>query len=463
MSGLAQVYVQMGWHVTGSDRAIDNPENQEIFEKLKENGISLYPQDGSVYQHENTPDVLVHSTAIEDDNPDFLLAPKNAIRIHRSQALAACINAFPDRPVLAVAGTCGKTTVSAWLSDALYRLNTNPGELVGGAVKCFRNRKEIGNGRLGASHAPFVIEADESDKSLFNYTPDVAIILNIGTDHYSRKELCDVFRKFANSAKKAAIIQEEAYLEIGPDTFTQDNILIFSDNMDSARKYGGHSVFLLQDYYIHERKCFCNVNGEQNIELPMPGKHNAMNALAVFACLESCGYDAEQSLQAISKFTGVARRYDKLGNTANGAAVIDDYAHNVEKICSCIKAAQESVGKEANIYAVFQPHGFKALGFMREEFIRKLPKILRENDRFYFLPVYYAGGTTSFSPTSEEIVRECKTNSSHPEQIHYASNRDSLQKILQNDTKQGDIILIMGARDNSLPVFGESLCMHEKK
>ena len=457
MSGLAQMFLDLGYVVTGSDRALGHPENERIFAALRKCGAKLFPQDGSVYADGYAPDAIVYSTAIEEDNPDFKCAPEGTHRLHRSEALALGIGALRERFTIAVTGTCGKTTVSAWLADALDRLGGDPGMLSGGYVKRFRADGAAGNYR-GGSGRDFVIEADESDKSLLNYVPDTALILNIGTDHYSREELAEVFLSFAKSARSCVVMELAAFEEIGPERFPAEKItLLFSGDPGAPVSCAGRPVFRLDSYRVADGSAWCAFNGLPEIRLPMPGRHNAVNALAVHTVLTSRGYDPMDALKAVSEFGGVARRFDRAGIMANGAQVIDDYAHNVEKLASCIGAAQE-IAQAGRVIAVFQPHGFAPLRFMREALAKALPSILRPSDEFIFLPVYYAGGTASFTPTSAEVAETCRNApGAKAGAIRDFDDRPACGDYLEKTAKRGDVVIVAGARDESLSIWAKSL------
>ena len=457
MSGLAQMFRDLGCAVTGSDRALGHPENERIFAALRKCGAKLFPQDGSVYADGYTPDAIVYSTAIEEDNPDFKCAPPGTRCLHRSEALSLGIGALRGRFTIAVTGTCGKTTVSAWLADALDRIGDDPGMLSGGYVKRFRELGAAGNYR-GGSGRDFVIEADESDKSLLNYVPDTALILNIGTDHYSREELAEVFLKFSLSARSCVVMELAAFQEIGPETIPAGKmVLLFSGDPDAPVSCAGRRVLRLDSYRVADGSAWCAFNGLPEIRLPMPGRHNAMNALAVHTVLTSRGYDSMDALKAVSEFAGVARRFDRMGIMANGAQVIDDYAHNVEKLASCIGAAQE-LAPEGRVVTVFQPHGFAPLRFMREALANALPSILRPADEFIFLPVYYAGGTASFSPTSAEVAETCRNAPGiHADAIRDFADRGECERHLETAVKRGDVVIVAGARDESLSIWAKSL------
>lgn len=448
MSGLAQMARSLGHEVSGSDRAVDSPENAEIFDALRAQGIRLYPQDGSRFKEAALPDVLVYSTAIESGNPDFQGAG-GLPRLHRSEAMARAIRELDSKHTIAVTGTCGKTSVSAWLAEALDFLGAEPGVLTGGLVNAFRSAGSAGNYRRGKGKY-FVLEADESDKSLLNYSSDSGIVLNIGTDHYSREELARVFGKFLQSAARLAVVEEEAYQAIlshsGPLPEALQKV-IFSMKSEGPETQDGLKVFRLEKYESGHEGSFAVIRGApRRLRLPGPGVHNAANALALYAELVTLGFEAPAVLDALESFHGVWRRFDPAGKNSKGVLFFDDYAHNVEKIVSCIRAGREL--SSGRIIALFQPHGYGPLGFMREELFKALEETLGKEDVFALLPVYYAGGTSSFKPSSDEVIRQYRETGRH--RYLAPANRDEALAYVRDHARAGDVVLVMGARDNSL-------------
>ena len=435
MSALAQLFAAHGCEVSGSDRGAEQKENQALIAPLKAQGIKIFPQDGSFIKTVE-PDCLVYSTAIEDDNPDFTASP-GIPRIHRAVALAAAISMNDEQISIAVSGSCGKTTVTAWLAEALYNLDTDPTCLNGGLISSFKTSDCAGNYRHGKGKY-FVFEADESDKSLLVYRADYVIIMNVGTDHYSKEELLEVFATFAANAKKGVILEQKVFQLI--KNRIPENLLVLV--FDTA----------ICDYRIVDGEARAKIN-DIEITLPVCGKHNAFNAAAVLATLSVLGYDNKSARDAVEKFNGVWRRFDCAGRTKFGATIYDDYAHNPEKIASCIQAAQEIAS--GKVFAVFQPHGFGPLGFMRDGLLTELEKVLRPEDEFILLQPFYAGGTSSFKPTSEEVVESYQQTGT--KKYSSCESRLKLTKYLQSVARNGDVILIMGARDNSLSNYAESL------
>ncbi len=492
MSGLAALCQEKGCRVTGSDRGAELPENSRIINALRSAGIDIYPQDGS-FITAGKPDALVYSTAIEEDNPDFV-AGAGIPRLHRSQLLEEAISEEKFACTIAVTGSCGKSTVTAYLAEALTNLGADPDCLNGALSKRFRWGKFAGNYRAG-NGGFFVFEADESDKSLVNYSPDYALILNIGTDHYSREELAAVFIEFLGKVKKGAILERGVYeavkeklppnlaIAVFDETPRPDSQYAVTDYRIATRAeaiyYGGRSVEIDETgnraviegygannmmgiYGMRNEQCrvesrtpLAEFTGGRRLMLPQTGFHTALNALAITALLEMLGFKTARVLEALERFDGVWRRQDLAGTAASGALVYDDYAHNPEKIVSCLRAMRElSTG---DIYAVFQPHGFKPFGFMKDELYRKLEEELTRRDRFILLPPFYAGGSSSFKPTSEEVTAEWKAASRHPKSYQVFPERGPLADYLLLSTRPGDVIVIMGARDNSLSDFAASL------
>jgi UDP-N-acetylmuramate--alanine ligase len=427
MSGLAQMYRWAGFEVSGSDRALNNPENIELFAKLRKQGIRIHLQDGSFIK-EGNPSLMVYSTAIESDNPDFI-AGKDIEKIHRAKALSQIVVFMKDKVSIAISGSCGKTTATAWAGEALYNLGLDPIVLNGGMINSFCDETYTGNFHPGKGKY-FIYEADESDKSLVAFSPDYSVLLNIGTDHYSKEELVEVFEKFLKNTKKGAVIESELFEMLSKESYSHLQVKIVS----------------------------CNVNREKiEFHLPQPGEHNVANALCVIALINLIipDIDLQKVISAVESFNGVYRRFEKKGFTSNGAQVIDDYAHNVEKIVSCIKTAQEI--SSGRVFAVFQPHGYGPFKFMREPLFPELEKCLRTDDKFILMPVYYAGGTSSFTPKSEEVHAEYDSKSIIKDRYLFFENRVSAGKFLQDNTSSGDTIIIMGARDSSLALWADEL------
>ncbi len=443
MSALAAAAADLQWRVSGSDRGAEKPENAAIFNALKSQNVAVYPQDGSRFDTAPLPEALVYSTAIEADNPDFLAAG-DIPRLHRSELLKILLAEF-SRTSIAVTGSCGKSTVSCYLAETLERLNADPVMISGALAKRFRTPENAGNYRSGKGEY-LVFEADESDKSLLRYGADYAIILNIGTDHYDKKELARVFGEFLLSVRRGAVVSQEVFAAV--KDFIPENLPVAVT--------GSVPAHTLARYIPGGTQPAQAVFGDETtLTLPAPGRHMAENALFIRILLNMLGFPDSDVMAQLPFFDGVWRRNDFAGKTSHGTPVYDDYAHNPEKIVSCIAGMKERCTKR--IFAVFQPHGYGPFGFMREALFEKVDAVLSPDDRFILLEPFYAGGTSGFSPHSDEVCTGYRKKSAHPEKYLFFPEREALRQFLCENSFADDLIVIMGARDNSLNDFAVSL------
>lgn len=446
MSGLAHMLQTAGCIISGSDRGIDCPENNTIFSPLKALGMQLFAQDGSYYARLK-PDYIIYSTAIEADNQDFIVAP-DIPRIHRSTALAIAMQLPNTGEIIAVSGSCGKTTVTAWLAETLWRSGNNPSFLTGGLVNRFRALDAPGNYYRGTGEY-FIFEADESDKSLLAYEPEYALLLNIGTDHYEKSELVRVFSAFARRVKYGLVIEQSVYEMLEPGCSDHLAIKTFSTT-------DRNSDWFMSDYQASSDGIKIIINDKIILPLPAPGIHTAANALAMVGMFDMLQQPQEKILPQVGNFSGVWRRGDYAGTYKSGAKIYDDYAHNVEKIVAGFSALREIIS--GKLIIIFQPHGFGPLGFMRDELLKALELNLNDNDIFGMLPPYYAGGTSSFKPTAKEVIDDYR--SSGTKHYHYFSHRAAVAKFLDKHATAQDCIIIMGARDNSLSSWATELTVN---
>ncbi len=442
MSALAAMCRAQGDVVTGSDRGYAQRANNRIFAPLEAAGVRIFPQDGSFIK-ETHPDFLVWSTAIEEDNPDFA-AGKDIPWLHRSELLRNMIGAFPGVSI-AVTGSCGKSSVTAYLAESLDYLNLKPDCLNGALVKRFIAADNAGNYRRGEGKF-LVFESDESDKSLLGYQADYAIVLNLGCDHYDTAELGRVFGTFLSRTRRGAVVEEHVFEAVKNFLPPELPVKVFG--------YGANCDYRLEAYEVREHLPFAKFAGMPEIALPQSGHHTALNALSVLAMLEMIGVERHAALKSLEFFDGVWRRSDSHGKTACGARIFDDYAHNPEKIRACLEAMREIT--PGRLFAVYQPHGYGPFGFMRDTLLEYLDQDLRKSDRFYLCEPYYAGGTSSFRPTAREVLADWTSRAKNPERFIEVASRDTLRKELLANLKSDDTVVIMGARDNSLSDFAES-------
>ena len=455
MSGLAAMALDMGFEVSGSDRGSGNPENRRIFDALVKSGLELHPQDGSFAAAGRRPDALVYSTAIEENNPDFA-AGAGIPRLHRSQLLAKLLGKLPEGTrSIAVTGSCGKSTVTGYVAETMVRMGLDAGCLDGALVKSFISETRAGNYRSGKGGF-FVFEADESDKSLLNYGCDFAVILNLGTDHYAKDELVRVFGAFLENVRRGAVLELEVYRELAKaELLPQDlPVRVFGDA--ACRDVtDGLAGYAMEETPAGRRPVARLADGSSPV-LPLPGRHMALNALAVGALMKLLGAADGKLAATLGAFGGVWRRNDRAGRLAgNGGLVYDDYAHNPEKIRANLALMRELV--PGRVAGVFQPHGYGPFGFMEEKLFEYLEADLRDGDVFILLEPYYAGGTSSFRPHADEVCAKWRAASKHPERYLCLPDRDEVRKYLLEHVGATDAAAIMGARDNTLSDYAKSL------
>jgi UDP-N-acetylmuramate--alanine ligase len=355
---------------------------------------------------------------------------------------------------VAVCGSSGKTTVTAWLTETLFNLGLEPMMVGGGISVAFEEDDNAGNFRYGNGNF-IVFEADESDKSLLRYSPDYALVTNLGTDHYPKDELKKLFIQFLKQVRKGVVVNNRTFEFLGEEAFKHLNVCKFDQTEPEKMR---DEIVYCSDYKISDGRCSVNIHYNSqtaSVQLPVPGLHSAWNFAAVFtACSLITDCDENNIISSAALFNGVVRRYNFKGETSGGCAVYDDYAHNVEKLISCLKTSQE-LAPEGKVLMIFQPHGFGPLGFMQKPLFEELEKYLRNDDIFAFLPVYYAGGTTSFKPESYEVWHSYNENGS--KNYIYFPDRNQAVVFVRSALGTGDLAVVCGARDNSLSLFAEKI------
>ncbi len=431
MSALAQVCAMLGSPVSGSDRSFDKGERSEARGLLEAQGIRLHPQDGSGVEGDCC--AVVCSTAVEDNVPDVVAAQRLGVPVlHRSELLAHLV---AHRRTIAVSGTSGKSTTTAMVFELLRGAGRDPSVLTGGDLIRLQEEGLWGNAYVGASDL-LVIEADESDGSLVRYHPAVGIALNLQRDHKEPEEVLAMFKTLRAQCKAGFIVSEDSNLsELRPGS------ILFG--------CGEKATLKGEQLDLQARGSRFVVDG-LTFDLPLPGRHNVTNALAALAACTSLGVPLKDLVAPLAAFRGVGRRFQIMG-TANDITVVDDYAHNPAKVEAALRAAQL---RSKRVLAVFQPHGFGPLKFMREELVQVLHATLRPEDRLWFMEIFYPGGTVTRDISSAEVIGDLQARGVKAE---LAPDRQALPALLAQEAKAGDLILLMGARDPSLPEVARAI------
>ena len=332
MSALATAMVRLGDEVTGADR---NLETKNIA-FLRSIGVKCFPDDGSGI--DAATDEIVVSTAIEGDNPGLVKARDLGIAVtHRAKALSRTLS---GHKLVAVVGTCGKSTVTAMLGHVLAECGMDPFCVNGANVPGWEGAVRFGRGEYA------VAEVDESDKSLVAFSPYAAIVTNASADHYSKEEMDEVFDAFVAGC-------------VGPV-------------VDGRVLHGETDVSAL-------------------------GRHNRNNAFLALEMAKALGCDESRARAALMTFRGVERRLQRYGEN-----VFDDYAHNPEKLRAMWTTLAERFA--GGICVVWRPHGYAPLRKMMDALAEMFNDTIRPQDKLLLLPVYDAGGTTDRSINSDALA-----------------------------------------------------------
>jgi len=423
MSALAQYLRFQGITVSGSDRFHASEDTASLRQSLEGLGCAIVQQDGSGVGADT--DVVCVSTAIEDSNPDIAASRGRGIPlIHRSDLLAAIIE---TKKAIAVAGTSGKSTVTAMIFEFLTACGKSPSLISGAGLRRLERQGLIGNAWSGGSDL-LVVEADESDGTLVKYRPEAAVILNVSKDHKSTDEIARLFETLASRSAWTASNADDPLLASLPATVR------FGKNGSSTWRPDCEELLPTSVKLVR---------GTTEYHLPLPGEHNLENLRAALCVCERFGCEPSELADAVKTFEGVARRFS-VTRTRQHVHVVDDFAHNPAKIAAVVRASR---GLAARIIAIYQPHGFAPTRFLKDEYITTFRTIFRPNDALYLLPIYYAGGTAQKNISSEDIINGLGPVSFTAQAV---KGRDELLTRLQADAKPEDCILLMGARDPSL-------------
>lgn len=437
MSALAQVLKYQGNDVSGTDRSFDQQKDLKNKQALKAVGIKIYPQDGSMLDKDFS--VLYTSTAVEDTIPDIKRAKELNITIkHRSDLLAEIFSAHPYN--IAVSGTSGKSTVTAMIGYILDKVDLKPLVINGALLKNYETQQGIPNVILNNGDY-CVIEADESDGSIKKYTPYISIINNITLDHKPIDELKTLFGDFAQRAHKGAVfnkdcLNSQTLLTLNPNTVTfgiRDSSADFYAENITAIPNGTTYVFRNRTY-----------------KLNLIGHFNVANAMCAVACCSLLGIPAEKSCDILQSFLGTKRRLEVLGQK-NNITVIDDFAHNPDKVRASMSALKNYDGR---LVIMFQPHGFSPMRLMGREIVENFARYMDKNDILLIPEIFFAGGTVKRDISSLDLVTYAKSLGVN---ACFFQTREELQHHIQTIASSGDRIVLMGARDNSITEMGYNL------
>jgi len=443
MLPLAMIVQARGAVIEGSDRALDQGRTPEKFDWLRAHGVTLYPQDGSgVTRADQT---VIATGAIEETVPDIGAARRAGATIKtRPELLSNLFNAAPTS--VGVAGTSGKSTITGMIAWILHQTGREPTVMNGAVMKNFADADHPFASALIGGPDVFVSEVDESDGSIARYDPTVAVVSNISLDHKSMEELRDLFGGFTARATTAVLNLDNPETAALAQTLPAGKAITFGLGEEKADL----SAHDLQPLPTGMRFRLIEGWSEHDVVLNVPGAHNVANALAALGATRALGVPTAEAVKALETFAGIRRRMEVVG-TAGDITVIDDFAHNPDKIAATLKTLHAFDGR---LLILFQPHGFGPLKLMKSEFVDGFAGLMREDDVLLMPePVYY-GGTTDRSVGSEDIASGVRAAGRQAEVL--ATRADCGDRIVEI-AKPGDRIIVMGARDDTLSTFAAEL------
>jgi len=446
MLPLALIVQAKGAKVAGSDRSLDQGRTGAKFDYLRSRGVALFPQDGSGV---TSPDqTLVASGAVEETVPDVQAARRvGAAMLTRAELLAQLFNAAPRS--VGVAGTSGKSTTTGMIAWILHRAGKAPTVMNGAVMNNFAGPDAPFASALVGEGDTFVAEVDESDGSIARYTPTVAVLNNIALDHKSMDELRALFSAFVGKAEIAVLNLDNAESAALAAGVAPDRRMTYSLSGAAGADLVGSNP-TLEPAAVRFRAAWAATGEAADIRLPVPGLHNAANGLAALAAARACGVGLAEAAAALADFKGIRRRLEVAGE-ANGVTVIDDFAHNPDKIAATLDALHAFPGR---LLVMFQPHGYGPLRLMKDALVDCFATRLSQDDVLLMPDPVYFGGTVDRSVGSPDLAAAITAKGRHAEAL---PTRDACGARLLDLARPGDRIVVMGARDDTLSTFAGEL------
>lgn len=433
MSGIAEVFVNLGYQVSGSD-LISN----RVTQRLSKLGIQVYG--GHASDQIAGADVVVTSTAVKPDNPEVIAAKnKNIPVVPRAMMLAELLRL---RSGIAIAGTHGKTTTTSLIASILAAADMDPTFVIGGKLEAAGCHAKLGSGEF------IVVEADESDASFLYLQPVLAVVTNIDADHmetygHDFNRLKQTFVDFIQHLPfygMAVICVDDANIrEVMPAISKPITTYGLSETAQVR------AINIAHHHHQMKFTAVIGVNGSArylDITLNLPGLHNILNALAAIAVAnEICVPDAA-IVKALAEFKGVERRFQQFGEIRLSAhkcfSLIDDYGHHPAEMDATMKAARGAFPGRRLVVA-FQPHRYTRMRDVFEDFTR----VLSQADLLLLTEVYPAGEEPIVAADSKSLARAIRVQGK-VEPI-YIEEIDDLANGILNVVQDGDVVLVMGA------------------
>jgi UDP-N-acetylmuramate--alanine ligase len=430
MSGIAEVLANLGYTVTGSD--VSDSANVK---RLRDKGIKVAI--GHKAENLDGADVVVVSSAIKQDNPELVAArAKRLPVVRRAEMLAELMRL---KSCVAIAGTHGKTTTTSMVAALLDAGGLDPTVINGGIINAYGT-----NARLGAGDW-MVVEADESDGTFLKLPADIAIVTNVDAEHLDHfktfQAVQDAFVAFMENVPFYGFVvmcTDHPIVQRLAGRVVDRRIITYGENPQADVRLteldhaGGKSRFSI---------AFRDRDGKEghairDLELPMPGRHNALNATSAIAVAHELKISDDKIRAALGKFGGVKRRFTRVGEW-NGATIIDDYGHHPVEIAAVLKAAREST--KGQVIAVMQPHRYTRLKTLFEPF----STCFNDADAVIVAHVYPAGETPIEGADRDNLVAAIRARGHR--QVIPLDGPEKLAGIVKDLAKRGDYVVFLGA------------------
>lgn len=427
MSGLAEILIDEGFTVTGSDS-----HESELTRHLEAKGAKIaYGQ-----RAENIKggiDVVVYTAAVHPDNPEFAAAVEKQLPIlSRAELLGQMMTNY--RNSIAVSGTHGKTTTTSMITEILLAGNTDPTISVGGILNSIGGNIRVGGPEL------FVTEACEYTNSFLSFFPTMEVILNIEADHLDFfKDIADIRHSFRLFAEK---LPEDGLLVINNDIENMEYITeglpcrVITFGKKPGSRYQARGIRFDE---LARATYDLKVDGEtvDTVTLGVPGEHNVYNSLAAAAIGTELGIPMEMIKKGLKRFTGTNRRFEKKGEIS-GVTIVDDYAHHPQEIRATLETARHYPHKK--LWVVFQPHTYTRTKAFLDEFAEALSLA----DEVILADIYAARETDNLGISSGDIAERIEKRGV---KAHFIPSFDDIETFILENCMHGDLLITMGAGD----------------
>ena len=430
MSGIAEVLVNLGYVVHGSDQA-----DSANVKRLRDKGVKVMV--GHTADNLEDARVVVVSSAIKSDNPELMAARARRLPVVRRAEMLAELMRL--KSCVAIAGTHGKTTTTSMVATLLDAAGFDPTVINGGIINAYGT-----NARLGAGEW-MVVEADESDGTFLKLPADIAIVTNVDPEHLDHfktfEAVQDAFRAFVENVPFygfSVMCTDHPIVQKLVGHIQDHRIITYGENPQADVRLvdishaGGTSLFTVV-FNARTGQAPCEI---KNIALPMPGRHNALNATAAIAVAHELGVADDVIRGALAKFGGVRRRFTRTG-TWNGVTIIDDYGHHPVEIAAVLKAAREST--KGQVIAVVQPHRYTRLAALFEQFCT----CFNDADIVIVAHVYPAGEPPIKGADRDGLVQGLRTHGHR--QVVPLDSPEQLAPLIAGMAKPGDYVVCLGA------------------